>query len=342
MARIVANQGNGKCLSTSDLFTVAPMPLDICLVPPPPSGAPLPFINTADLGDATRVLRNVQVCERPAVIKTSIIPTSSGAPSNAIKGAASPPPANNRCYFNGGSGTVFAGSQKLVRHRDPTKQNAGNCSGGVKLDEALDLSKWGIEIDNNLTHAQKQAIVAALEELYTTPIGKELIDTMQNPAATNGHTTKITHTNGGSCADTRPSLTPPTSNSDGLARTNGTPGPGADAKVSFNPAEQVNPPCPPALVMGHELVHALTFTRGTADTRFVPGTTVREWESQAMGTNNNSNDRMTENALRSERGLPPRETYAGQPMPCTRDAAHTPPEGYRLGANGKGIVYAGG
>src|SRR5262245_38937507 len=111
MGRLAANQGNGDCVSSADAITCAPMPLGVVLIPAPPSPTPIPAppcVNTAKLGDATGTATKVNVMGKAAVLKKSVIPTSSGAPANGIKGVISPPPVNNKCEFMLVSKTVKA------------------------------------------------------------------------------------------------------------------------------------------------------------------------------------------------------------------------------------------
>lgn len=339
MPRIVASKGNGKCFSTSDFLTVTPMPLDVVLIPAPPAPNPVPAppcINTADLGGATGVVSTVFAADQEVVVKPSVIPTSSGAPPNGIKGVKSPPPVNNKCEFATASNSVYADNKPLVRHRDVTKQNAGNCPGAVQLSDALDLSKPGIVIKGTL--AQRLAAVRALEEVYTTPLGKELIDQLQNPAANQGHTTTVTTSSSPSACSYTAAQNPLR-----FATPTG-PGPGANPAVNFNPADSL-PGLPgadaPGIIMGHELIHAMQAMRGIQ----VPGlasaiTPVREL--QCMGLNQFANDQLTEAAMRSERGLDPRLDWSpGDTFACNRNPANIPPKGFRLGAGGKGLVYAG-
>jgi hypothetical protein len=144
---MVANKGNGDCVSSSSPLTAAAEPIDVVLVPPPATGAPQPFVNTAKLADATIVAETVRVNGKPVVVKRSVVPTSSGAPASAIAGAASGKPPNAACTFTGASGTVFANGSPIERHRDTTLQNDANCTGVVKLKEAFSLDGSGMTLD---------------------------------------------------------------------------------------------------------------------------------------------------------------------------------------------------
>ena len=358
MGRMVANQGNGVCVSTADPITVTPMPLDIVLVPPPPPGAPAPFVNTAKLGDATNVVEEVCVNGKPVVIKTSVIPTSSGAPPNAIKGIASRPPANNECKFAGASATVFANGYPIIRHRDTTTQNAGNCPGAVKLSEAFTLDGSGIVLDPSLTPAEQEAILAVLEELAERPRTRELLDRMrsdyQSRLASGGPANPTTVSSnlpsGAACPAADAAASWPGGTTANLSN-----GVGNAARVQFHPSQALTVPgysaaMPPALVLAHELVHALHITAGSIlmghSTGTMPGgglapVAMHNAEQQAMGIGSQSNARLAESRFAEERGLPVRTTHGPSEgfFPDNATAADRAPEGYALGAGGKGFVY---
>jgi len=316
------------------------MPLDVVLVPAPP-GPPLPTpcVNTAKLGDATQTIDEVKVNGKPVVVRRSEIPRSSGAPSNAIKGIISPPPVNNRCNFLTSSATVFAGGYPVVRHRDATMQNAGNCPGGVKLSEAFSLDGSGITVDPADPHAE--AVLAALEDLYERPRGKELLDEIKNNHQSTGNTIKVESTAGGNSVDSGFDW--------GKART---PGVGDGSTVKFNPTRMIpGDPRPPAIGLGHELIHSYHVARGT----FAPSTkairangtvsSTAVFEQQAIGLDAYSNDRLTDNRLREERDLPIRHSHI---VPDQPDFAYSPapgstaPREFSTGAGGEKFVYAGG
>jgi hypothetical protein len=341
MPRIVATKGNGKCFSSADPMTVAPMPLDIVLVPAPPGPpVPTPCVNTADLGNATATVPTVFANDQEVVVKASQIPTSTGAPPTATIGQVSGQPVNNKCEFVTASATVFADGKPLVRHRDTTTQNAGNCPGGVKLKEALDLSRAGIKIDASLSAADKEAVVSALEELYATPRGKELIDSLQNPATMQGNQTTITTTTGG---NTCGGLGSGSFSTPGAGGGPPTPGSGSNSTVEFNPNSTSvgGVGRPPALGMGHELIHALQAGMGIIS-RAIAGTRTPMAELQCIGMGPNSSDRLTDNALREERGLPTRNTHNYVDFfPYTPAPGSVPAKAFRMGAGGKGLVYAG-
>lgn len=352
MARIVADKGNGVCVSTTDVYVVTPVPLDVVLVPSPSGLVPIPpVVNTADLQHTIRPVESVRTNGKPVVVVESEIPFSSGAPPNAVKGVASPPPVNNKCTFVTASSTVFAGGKPLVRHRDMTLQNAGNCPGAVKLHEAFTLNGVGLVLDPHLTGAEKEAIVDNLEQLAETPRGNELLHAMQDPTVMKGHNVTMTITAGGNeCGGY--------ANPAGRflqavpAGTQGppAPGPGTNSTVYFNPIETfAGTPMarPPAVGLGHELVHAYHAAMGTqpGGTRLLAGqarpTNVREL--QAIGLDEYSNDRFTDNAFREEHGLQTRKNHHdGDDFGYDRDSKLAPKRGCRTGANGEKLVYAGG
>ncbi len=339
MARMVANKGNGECISTSDPVLGAPMPLDIVLVPAPPGPpVPTPCVNTAKLADATQTIDNVLVNGKPVVVRRSVIPTSSGAPNNAIKGIISPPPVNNRCNFITSSATVFAGGYPLERHRDVTAQNAGNCPGAVKLTEAFSLHGSGIIVDP--ADPQRDAIMANLDDLYERPRGRELLHEIQNNSQTTGNQISISSTAGGNSVDNTFNWT--------NART---PGVGDSSTVRFNPNSTAigGQPRPPAIGLAHELIHSYHIARGTfasgSSVGAISGVTTQNFEHQALGLGTYSNDRLTDNRLREERGLSLRHSHVS---PDVNDFAYSPaagstvPQSFATDAQGKHFVYAGG
>ncbi len=358
MGRMVANKGNGDCISGADPITCAPMPLDVVLIPAPP-GPPLPtpFVNTAKLADATQTIDNVRVNGKPIVVRRSVIPTSSGAPNNAIKGIISPPPANNRCNFVTSSATVFAGGYPIERHRDVTAQNAGNCPGLVKLKEAFVLDGSGIAIDPNMNAAQREAILSNLERLAERPRTRELLNTLRNDyqnrisAGQPGQliTVSANTTSGAVCAPGQAAQTPL---GPGANDYNGV---GNPSWIQFDPNQSLNVPgysaaMPSELVLAHELVHALHSARGTTLAGSAVGTlpngsaapaAMQNWEQQAMGIGTESNSRLAESRFAEERGMPVRTTHG----PSEGHFGHNPnpasvaPVGFATGAGGEHFVY---
>jgi hypothetical protein len=338
MGRMVANKGNGDCISTAAPMAGAPMPIDIVLVPAGPTVAPTPCVNTAKLADAVMTIDEVKVNGKPVVVKRSQIPQSSGAPSNAIKGLISPPPANNRCNFITSSATVFAGGYPLERHRDVTIQNAGNCPGGVSLKEAFSLHGSGLSVSE--TEPQRESILNNLDDLYERPRGRKLLDEIKNNHKATGNTITIQSTSGGNGVDSGFDWT--------KART---PGVGDSSTVNFNPTGMIPVDTrPPAIGLGHELIHSYHVARGT----FAPSTYATrangtlsktcEFEQQAIGLEGYSNDRLTDNRLREERGLQLRHSHV---VPDQTDFSYSPapgstaPQVFATGAEGEHFVYVG-
>src|SRR5688572_10226263 len=162
MGRLVANKGNGDCVSTADAQTATPQPIDVVLLPP---RSPEAFVNIAHVADSVAVATNVRINGKPVVVLRSVIPFSFGAPPNAIEGQASGQPPNNECRFTSASATVRANGSPIVRHRDTTTQNAANCVGAVKLHEAFSLEGSGLVLDPKLTPQQREAIIENLERM---------------------------------------------------------------------------------------------------------------------------------------------------------------------------------
>ena len=98
MGRLAADKGNGICISTTIPWAGTPQPIDICLVPPPATGTPTPFVNTANLNNTVQVASTVYINNKPVVVKKSEILFSTGAPPAAIKGVKSPPPCKQQMY----------------------------------------------------------------------------------------------------------------------------------------------------------------------------------------------------------------------------------------------------
>ena len=164
---------------------------------------------------------------------------------------------------------------------------------------------------------QLQTMIA-LAKLAQTPSGLALLE--QLDASPN--TTTIRETADGNAAG-------PGSMADANRRPDGTPGPGTDATVSFNPNRTVVPPGDepwmtrdPAIGLGHELIHASHYTTGTRE----PGTSdytgldgntynTKNEEQRTVGLGPYQNEPISENTLRrefGENGLgdhPPRPYY---------------------------------
>jgi hypothetical protein len=338
VGRLAANKGNGICISTNVPWAGSPQPIDVCLVPPPASGTPTPFVNTANLDDTVEVAENVYINGKRVVVLKSEIPFSAGAPPTAISGVSSPPPANNKCTFVTASATVFVEGSAIERHRDTTLQNHGNCSGGVKLSDAFSLDESGISI--NATDPEREAIIRNLEELYEQPVGRELLDSIRASNQATGNGIRIQSTTGGNQVL-----------SGSFNWTNATNGTGDSSTVGFNPhSTQIGgEPRPPAVGLGHELIHSYHIQNGTLATGTSvgasSGVSTGNWEQQAIGLGPYSSDRLTDNQLRNERGLGNRRSHV---TPDENDFPYSPDDGTRAaqawatGTGGVRLVYAGG
>ncbi len=356
MGRMVANKGNGDCISTTAPMTGAPMPIDIVLVPSGPAVVPTPCVNTAKLADAAMTVDEVNVNGKPVVVRRSQIPLSSGAPSNAIKGIISPPPANNRCNFLTSSATVFAGGYPLERHRDVTIQNAGNCPGGVKLKEAFSLHGSGLAIDPAMTPAQQEAIVQNLEELNERPRTKELLDTIKNNYQSRvnaGQPGQLITVSANSPAGVAVAAGDAACVPNVFA--NGLNGTGTPSWIQFNPTQSLNVPgysetMSPELVLAHELVHSMHASSGTLLNGHSAGTlpngnpapsAMHNAEQQAMGIGTESNSKLAESRFAEERGMSVRKTHGPSEgyFPFNPNPANVAPVGFATGAGGEHFVY---
>jgi hypothetical protein len=73
----------------------------------------------------------------------------------------------------------------------------------------------------------------------------------------------------------------------------------------------------------------------------MPGTGVNIRELQATGLEKFASDRLTDNALREERGVATRSSYGGVTFAYNPASGSVPPVAFRMGAGGKGLVYTG-
>lgn len=350
MGLLAANKGNGDCVSTTDMMACTPMPIDLILLPPPPppNPPPVPCVNTAKLGDATGTATKVNIMGKPAILKKSVIPTSSGAPPPAIKGVASPPPANNKCEFVLVSSSVKAEGSFLVRHRDMTMQNAGNCPGAVKLSEAFSLDGSGIALDPNMSDAEKLEVLKVLEALYEYPRTRELLDAIRTSGQGNTITVS-SRTRAGAPCPPQQACQQPLGPSNAVINANEVNGVGNPSHVQFSPTTPVTQAgygaMQPDIILAHELVHALHSARGTTLMGDAMGTgassAMQNWEQQAMGIGSESNSRLAESRFAEERGLPVRTSHGGGEgdFPCTVDPANVAPREFASGAGGQKFVY---
>jgi len=347
MGLLAANKGNGDCVSTTDMMACTPMPIDVVLIPAPPSPTPIPAppcINTAKLGDATGTASNVNIMGKPAILKKSVIPTSSGAPANGIKGIISPPPVNNKCEFVLVSSKVKAEGSFLVRHRDMTMQNAGNCPGVVKLSEAFCLDGSGMALDPNMSDAEKLEVLKLLEALYEYPRTRELLDSIRANNKGNTVTVSSRKPDGSVCPPEQASQ-----NSLGSMSREFNNGPGNSSHVQFSPTTAITQPgygqISPEMVLAHELVHALHAAKGTTLGGQAMGSgaahAMQKWEEQAMGIGSEADSRLAESRFAEERGLPVRTSHgAGEGhFAETANPANKAPREFASGAGGQKFVY---
>ena len=312
------------------------------------ASSPVPCTNVAGLDVAIDVSQDVYINSSRVVRLDTTVPTSlsAGAPPGGF-GIASGQPPHNVSEMVSGSATVFANGEPLIRHRDPTSQSAANCDGAVKLANGFSTGN-GIEIDSSLTEAEQQQIIDALDLLYERPRSRELIETMQDTANNQGHTTTLTLTPDGNAAggysdgSARFMVDPPAGSSDPP-----TPGVGTSLTVWFNPTRTFAGTAmerPPEVGWAHELVHAYQAMAGIMidGTRQNPGhsrpTNIREL--QAVGLEEFAGDPFTDNAFREERGLPTRNSHDNT---NTFDYIPTnvPAIAWATGTGGESLVYSG-
>ncbi len=105
---------------------------DVCLTPTPGGTVPLPYLNIAQLGDASPVADTLTIGGDPALHASSQIDTSSGDEAGSSGGVKSGS-TKGACTFTSFSSTVVYGSagDGLVRFLDSTDQNGGNAVGMV-------------------------------------------------------------------------------------------------------------------------------------------------------------------------------------------------------------------
>lgn len=151
-------------------------------------------------------------------------------------------------------------------------------------------------------------VIRDLYFLSTLPSGQALLNRLQ--AA--GQPIKITEFTGPN------SYCGPNSN---LAARFGVP---TGSTVQYNPSLHLNVydssgnlvPCPPQLVLGHELSHALANSEGTHKYGQDPSPpasepNMEEEEAQAIGTGSHTGRSPSENSMRSDLGLPQRSNHFG-------------------------------
>jgi uncharacterized Zn-binding protein involved in type VI secretion len=148
-----------------------------------------------------------------------------------------------------------------------------------------------------------------LYQLSTTPTGAALLAALGKA----GQPVTIIP-----CPDPNNSFCSPASNSDAKA---GTP---TGSTIQYNPDIKLTAydssgnriAETPAVVLGHEMCHALANSNGTHKYGTDPAgpasqPNIEEEEAQAIGTGSHSSDSPTENGMRSDLGLPRRDNHFG-------------------------------
>ncbi len=164
-------------------------------------------------------------------------------------------------------------------------------------------TKIGDNITVNGSPEFQSAVARDMDSLYGTPTGKSLIDQINsNP----NHKTTIVETTAGNSVG---GFT-----NDANKRADGTNGPGSDTVLKYNPNRtQIGDGSedwmtrPPAVGLGHELVHVDQAQNG----RFDPDTSHSppDDEKEAAGVPPFENAPHTENKIRREMGQPRRPRY---------------------------------
>lgn len=171
------------------------------------------------------------------------------------------------------------------------------------LPDGTQVTHVGDQITIQGDAAFREGVVNDLGTLYNTPSGRELIDGINKGP----HGMSIVKTDDGNeCGYDNP---------DGrFVRPDGTPGPGSSSTVFYNPNRtQIGDGSepwmtrPPAVGLGHEMVHASDASKGTQVNGETGGT--RNRELQAVGLPPYQDKTPSENSLRKDMGLPPRPRY---------------------------------
>jgi hypothetical protein len=162
--------------------------------------------------------------------------------------------------------------------------------------------------------AFQSKVLADLGKIAGTPTGAKLLSSIEN----SGKTVTIVKTSGGN-----------TENADnfnnGLRKADGTPGPGSNSTVKFNPDKtQIGDGSEPwmnrptSVGLGHELIHAAHDANGTTEyDHSNPSKSPQNYETQTVGLKDTKNgapvdysgNDFTENKLRKDLGEPERPRY---------------------------------
>lgn len=111
---MMLNNGGAQCLA----------PADVCKVPTPGGPVPTPFPNlaTTQMADPGAVVKNVLVCNMPAITQATKIMLSNGDQAGSIGGVTSNK-IMGETQFTQGSQKVMVGGKPAVRVGMPTGQN---------------------------------------------------------------------------------------------------------------------------------------------------------------------------------------------------------------------------
>ena len=153
------------------------------------------------------------------------------------------------------------------------------------------------------TKAYRDAVVQDLKRLDSTPTGHDLLNSLNAPGK---GPVKIVATTGGNKVDG--------TGAGANLKPDGTPGTGSGSTLNYNPDKtQIGDGSkpymtrPPAVGLGHELVHCEQAQNGTWSGNKTGG--VENDELAAVGLPPYQNNPHTENKIRSELGQPPRTAY---------------------------------
>ncbi|MGL6209614.1 MAG: M91 family zinc metallopeptidase [Paracoccaceae bacterium] len=172
------------------------------------------------------------------------------------------------------------------------------------LPDGSTVTKVGDKITIAGDAAFQQAVVNDLATLYATPTGKSLIDSINRSPS--GGVTIVPTTGGNAVGGVGPG---------GYKNADGTNGTGSGSTLSYNPNKTSigdgSEPWmtrPPAVALGHELVHVEDAQQGGwSDTEKHGG--VLDDELEAVGLPPFENHPHTENKIREQMGLPTRPRY---------------------------------
>src|SRR6185369_3276653 len=164
---------------------------------------------------------------------------------------------------------------------------ADAAGGGGGAAAAVPTTYGNIKLDG--TPAERQKMIDALDQINSTPTGKAMLKSIND----SGKDVTIKTTTGGNQAA-------PLDRPNATRKADGSPGTGSGSVVSFNPDRQVvgdgSEPWmtrPPAVALGHELVHVDHSAHGTND--FTP-----VGEDMAVGVPPHDTQPFTENKIRNE------------------------------------------